>query len=233
MKKYILIMVLLLQCIILLAQNVKIKGVVKNATDNTIQFYDNSFNHITRSRNGTRYKAVLGKDGAFEISVPEKSINEWVIEVGQDFAILYLCVNNHLNLTIDFKNTAAKVIANGPNAAEVNFLNVLKQKTREKYGNEFYNRIAKLNPKDALALRKERAALELEELESYKKTHAISEKYYLWLKTLFKYQPYERTLVESLAPAMRQDSNYVALLLENGINVMIMQPKTLMNTMTL
>jgi thiol-disulfide isomerase/thioredoxin len=218
MKKYFLFVCLWLQGSLIFAQNVKIRGIVKNAADSTIQIYNNSFDHITRSRNGTRYKATIAKNGEFEVSVPEKSINQWALEVGGNVALLYLCVNHDLNLTVDFKNENAAVSASGPNAAEVNFLNTLSQKVKEKYGDDFYNRLAKLGPKESLALRKEKAAFELATLDEYIKTHPVSNKYYQWLKTLSKYEPYERTLVESLSPQMRQDSNMVALLTANGLD---------------
>lgn len=218
MKNHLLLAGLWLVAATAFAQNVKVKGVVKNSTDSVIAFRKNGFNAVTRARDGQRYKAKLNSKGEFEITLPEKAIQEWLIEQGDQFALLDLCTGHDLNLVIDFTQTMRnRVSATGPNAAEVNFLSYLDKKQNEKYG-DFYEKLKGLNPAEVLKLRKERAEFQLATLEDYHRQNKLGDDYYKWLKTLYKYEPYERTLVEQLSAEQRADPNYVALLTANGFN---------------
>ncbi len=218
MKNYFLLTGLWLVTATAFAQNVKVKGIVKNSTDSVIAFRKNGFNAITRARDGQRYKAKLNSRGEFEITLPEKAIQEWLVEQGDQFALLDLCTGHDLNLVIDFTQTMRnRVSATGPNAAEVNFLSYLDKKQNEKYG-DFYEKLKGLNPAEVLKLRKERAEFQLATLEDYRRQNKLGDDYYKWLKTLYKYEPYERTLVEQLSAEQRADPNYVALLTANGFN---------------
>lgn len=218
MKIYLLSIGLWLVATTAFAQNVKVKGVVVNSADSIVSFRKNGFNAITRARDGHRYKAKLNSKGEFEITLPEKAIQEWLIEQGSEFALLDLCAGHDLNLVIDFKQPIRnRVMATGPNAAEVNFLSHLDQKQNEKYG-DFYQKLRGLDPAEVLKLRKERAEFQLATLEDYHRQNKLGDDYFKWLKTLYKYEPYERTLVEQLGSEQRADPNYVALLTANGFS---------------
>lgn len=220
MKNYLLLLGLWLVAATAFAQNVKVKGVVKNSTDTVIAFRKNGFNAITRARDGQRYKAKLNSKGEFEITLPEKAIQEWLIEQGDKYTILDLCTGRNLNLVIDLtQDRDNRIVAIGPNAAEVNFSSYLNKKLNEKYGSSFYDKVGRLGPADALKMRKERAELQLAVLEDYYRQNQLGNDYYQWLKTLYKYEPYERTLVEHLGTnELRADPKYIALLTENGFN---------------
>lgn len=218
MKKTLLLFSLWLVTIVAFAQDVKVKGTVKNSTDSVIMFYKNGFGAITRASEGRRYKAKLNSKNEFEIILPEKGIREWVIEQGDEFAIVYLCAGHNLNLTIDLtQKLANRLVATGPNAAEANFFGYLEKKKEEKYGSSFYKTVQTLAPEDALKMRKERGAFQLAVLDDYHQQNKLGADYYRWLKTLYTYEPYERTLVESLGSnELRGDPKYVPLLTEKG-----------------
>lgn len=220
MKKYVLLILLLISEIVVSAQNVKITGVVKNSTDSIISFYRNGFDVITNELGGKRYNSKVANNGDFEVVLPEKSINEWVIRQGDSFALLYLCNGHHLNLNIDLKQDRnSRIIAKGINANEVNVISYLNIKETGKYGSSFYETARALNTEEALKLRKQRAEFLITALEEYHNRHGLSDEYYKWLKTFYKYEAYERTLVESKnSIELRMDSGFVKMLTENGVN---------------
>lgn len=218
MKKILPLFGLWLMAGIAFAQDVKVKGTVKNSTDSVVSFYKNSFDAVTRAREGKRYKAKLNNKGEFEIILPERGMREWVVEQGDGFGLLYLCSGHHLNLTIDLtQKLGDRVMATGPNAAEINFFSYLEKKKAEKYVTSFYKTVQALAPEDALKMRKERAAFQLALLDDYHQRNKLSPEYYQWLKTHYTYEPYERTLVENLmSNELRGDPKYVPLLTEKG-----------------
>ncbi|MET4081435.1 thiol-disulfide isomerase/thioredoxin [Pedobacter sp. UYP30] len=201
------------------AQNVKVTGVVKNGTDSIIEFSKMGQEIITRESFSKAYEAKLNNKGGFEIVLPNDAITGWILKFGDKHAFLDLQPGHDVNLTIDMTKDEYPIFAVGANSAEANFENYLIAQRDNLYKNDFYQRVNSSAPKDALKLRKEQAAFELTVLEDYKKSHPINNDYDKWLKTYFKYQPYERTLVESGEKwKLRSDSTMVAMLLENGIN---------------
>lgn len=220
MKKYVLLILLLISEVAVFAQNVNITGIVKNSTDSVIVFYKIRFDAITRKMDGTRHKAVLNKNGEFEISLPQQGISLWALRVGEKYrALLDFCDGNDLNLIIDIKNVEGQVVAMGANSPDINFQSYMEKQVEKNYSSEFYKKLNSLTLQEALKLRKEKSDFQLATLEAYNKDSKLSDKYYNWLKTFYKYEPYERTLFEHLRTnELRTDSNYISLLTENGLN---------------
>ena len=201
------------------AQSVRVTGVVKNGTDSIVEFSKMGQEIITREIYSKTYEAKLNEKGDFEITLPEVGITGWILRFGGKHAFLDLQPGHDVKLTIDLTKDKDPILAVGANSAEANFENYLIPQRDNRYRNDFYHRLNTLAPKDALKLRKQQATFELTTLEDYKKSHPINNDYDKWLKTYFKYRPYERTLVESGEKwKLRSDSTMVAMLLQNGIN---------------
>nr|WP_121271146.1 TlpA disulfide reductase family protein [Pedobacter schmidteae] len=202
------------------AQKVNVKGVVKNTSDSVVVFRVNEIDAITGEDDYKRYQVKLDHKGKFEISLPENSIREWIIEQGEDEVFLYICNGHNLNLVIDFTKDKNRLVASGKNASEVNFFNYLDEQSGEKYGWSFYQKLTHLSIDEALKARNRKALFQLKVLNDYRKAKGFSEQFYRKLKTLYKYEPYETTLVEQLGQdkGLKANVNFLLSLKRDGFN---------------
>jgi len=216
MKKYLLLVFILVHTLHLKAQNVKIRGLLKNSSDSIILFKRVDFDPITRLTDEKTYKAKVSADKKFSIILPETSIHRWMLEVGDNFFFFNLINSDEINLEVDLKSKI-QVLAIGKHADDFNYAAYAWKRLIEKYNlNEIQEKQTSLTLPEALDKRKEIASFESTVLDEYAKDHSISTNYYNWLKTYYTYYPHERISVEKIRDKI--DSASVKLITQQGLN---------------
>jgi len=190
---------------------------VKNVSDSVIVFKEpGGFTNNTRSWRDRRYKARIDKNNHFSIVLPEKELNTWLIETKKGYQFFDLVRGNNIEVIADFSRSAPLTAIN-ENADDFNYAVYAERNDRRDAA--YRNRIKKMRADSALLLRKQMAEKKMEQLAQYRKTHKMSDLYYKWLRSKYRYEPYERTLVENMD---RSDTLHqillTQLLFETGFN---------------
>jgi thiol-disulfide isomerase/thioredoxin len=198
---------------------VTIKGIVKHAKDSIIVFKEaDMFTNITRTIRDKRYKANIDKNNRFTITLPEQSINRWMIKTENGYQFFDLLKGADIELTADFSKPSP-LTAIGSYAADFNYLTyaLLKEKKMQRqFG--MHPGIKGKNIDSILLFRKQMAANKKSVLDKYKQTHNMSDAYYKWTQSRYTYEPYERTFVENIDKKDTISNTVLLHLLELGIN---------------
>lgn len=183
-----------------------IKGTVINARDSVIVFKEpGGFTNNTHNWRDRRFKARIDTNNRFSILLPEKEINTWLVETKKGYQFFDLVSGNNIELVADFSKTTPLTAIN-KNADDFNYTDYAVE--NDKSAPAYWKNVMKMPADSALQMRKQRATHRLQMLDQYKAVHKISNRYYQWLRSKYKYEPYERTIVENtndfdqLSPAM-------------------------------
>lgn len=210
-----LLIVALLICNMLPAQ-VTVKGTVKHAKDSVIVFIETGgFTNITRTWRDKRYKAHIDKNNRFSITLPEQDINRWLIKTEKGYQFFDLIKGRNIELVADFSRSNP-LTATGSNAGDFNYLTYAG--SRDKRNEVYWRGIKSKNMDSVLLVRKQIAAMDIAELDHYKQTHNMSEVYYQWIKSRYRYEPYERTYVENMDHKEAITDAMLSRLIEEGID---------------
>lgn len=195
---------------------VTIKGTVVNARDSVIIFKEpGGFANSTRSWRDKRYKARIDEHNHFSIVLPEKEINTWLIETKKGYQFFDLVSGSNIELVADFSKTVPLTAVN-KNADDFNYTAYAVE--NNKRNPDYWRNIMKMPADSALLIRKQRATHRLQMLDQYKATYKISTRYYQWLRSKYKYEPYERTIVENITDFEQIPAATVKQIIEQGFN---------------
>ncbi|HRN55984.1 MAG TPA: TlpA disulfide reductase family protein [Agriterribacter sp.] len=210
-----LLIVALLACNLLPAQ-VTIKGAVKHAEDSVIVFVETGgFTNITRTWRDKRYKAKIDKNKRFVITLPEEDINRWLIKTKKGYQFFDLVKGKDIEVVADFSR-ANPLTATGSNAGDFNYLTYAARK--DKRDKAYRNGIRSKNMDSVLLLKKQIAAMDIATLDHYKQTHNMSQVYYNWIRSRYRYEPYERICVENIDSTGAITDAMLSRLTEEGID---------------
>ena len=215
-SKAILTLVIFFYALQLFSQ-VTINGTVKNTKDTVLVFTRNIPDPILRDVS-KRYNARINRNGLFTITLPENNIGEWVITFGNDgFQLLNLIKGQNLKIHADFSRKFP-LKATGPSAADFNYLaswwELMLQKSY--YTSKYFKAIERLDFDSTLLMRKAEYDYATKLLEEYKRSNKLSDKYYKWLKSKYKYEPYIVTNAEGLGK--RDKDKYFDQITRIGLN---------------
>lgn len=214
MKGSLLIAALLI-CHILPAQ-VTIKGTVKHAKDSVIVFVETGgFTNITRRWRDRRYKAPIDKNNRFVITLPEQDIDRWLIKTEKGYQFFDLIKGKDIEVVADFSRRNP-LTAIGSNAADFNYLAYAY--SRDKRDKAYWKGIRSGSIDTVLSSRKRITAMDIAELDHYKQTYAMSEVYYQWIRSKYRYEPYERTYVENIDHKESLSDAVLSKLIAEGIS---------------
>lgn len=195
---------------------VTIKGRVTNTSDSVIVFKEpGGFTNSTRSWRDRRFKAHVNQNGQFSIVLPEKDINTWFIETQKGRQFFDLVSGKDIELVADLSKTVPLTAVN-KNADDFNYS--VYAAGRDQRNAAYWRTIKGLRADSALLMRKQAAAAQLQQLESYRKTHRMSSRYYQWLRSKYRYEPYERTLVENISNFDQEHPATVKQIIELGFD---------------
>lgn len=197
------------------AQTVKLQGVVKNPTDSIILFSRSSTPVLNFEKDDKTYTAKLDNKGRFNISLPESSINEWMLAQGDEEAYFYLRTGQEIFLTVDFEEEYF-VRAKGKFADEVNYLEY-EENQRYKNStpkNESFQQ-SQISIEEDLKSKKDVAILQQSILDKYRAKYKISDEFYKWLTAYYKYQPAKNVSIEKRES---MDDKLMNLLIGAGFN---------------
>ncbi len=194
MKKCLTIICLLFFVRPAVSQTFKLMGTVINSKESTITFmrYDGPI--IAGISSDKRYKVKLNDKGKFDIVLPVETISKWLLEIGNDrYDVFILIPNEDVNILVDAKENGLMMNtkAVGPHAANFNYFSYYLKKNREKYPSETY--IARTDTLDVpgyIKFQEEVSQYSLKMLDEYRKSFKLTNNYYQWLKTTYKYSPY-------------------------------------------
>ncbi|WP_018627700.1 TlpA family protein disulfide reductase [Niabella aurantiaca] len=214
MKRLCLIIILLIPAAAY--SQVTIKGTVINARDSVILFKEpGGFTNNTRSWRDRKYKARIDEHNRFSIVLPENEINTWLIETPKGYQFFDLISGNNIDVIADFSKTAPLTAIN-ENADDFNYTAYAAES--DPRDAVYWKAVSNKRADSALLLRKQKAAERTGLLDQYRETHKMSDLYYKWLRSKYRYEPYERTLVENVD---RSDTLHPALpkqLFEQGFD---------------
>ncbi len=198
---------------------VTIKGTVKNNGDSMLVFRKAGFHPITRERQDKRYKAPVDKHGKFRITLPEEGVGEWLLEFDDQFQFFVLVQGHDVEVKGDFSKPEP-LTAIGENAGDFNYRAYWEKEALPKFDhNKHYRNSLRSSKIDSVILARNTAAAYYQQvLDEYKSTHRMSERCYQWLKTKYRYEPYERTLVENTDRNHGVDSSVVSAIMACGTN---------------
>jgi len=215
LNKAILTLVIFFYALQLFSQ-VTINGTVKNIKDTVLVFTKNIPDPILRDVS-KRYKARI-RNGSFSISLPENNIGEWIITFGNDgFQFLNLIKGQNLKIEADFSRKFP-LKATGSSAADFNYLaswwELMLQKSY--YTSKYFKAIERLDFDSTLLKRKSEYDYAAKLLEEYKRSNKLSDKYYKWLKSKYKYEPYMVNNAEGLGK--QEKENFFDQIRRIGLN---------------
>jgi len=189
-----------------LFSQVTINGTVKHTKDTVLVFTKSIPDPILRDAS-KRYKARINRNDSFSITLPENNIGEWVVTFGNDgFQLLNLIKGQNLNIEADFSRKFP-LKATGPSAADFNYLAYWLELMLQKsyYTNEYSKAIKRLDFDSALLMKKSEYDYAAKLLEDYKRSNQLSDEYYKWLNSKYKYEPYMVTNIEGLGKQEKEN----------------------------
>lgn len=216
MKNYLIMICLLLFTWPTLAQPLKLTGTVINSKERSITFIKYDGSPVTGISSDKRYKSKLTETGKFEVVLPVEEISKWLVEVGSDrYDVFVLIPNENVNIVIDAKESGLMMstTAQGAHAANFNYFGYYLKKSREKTPVETYAaRTDTLDITGYLKFQEEISQYDLKMLDEYRKSYKLTDDYYQWLKTAYKYSPYNETMNRARAKRKIKDPDVFKLL---------------------
>jgi thiol-disulfide isomerase/thioredoxin len=198
---------------------VEIYGIAKHYKDTVFYLTETGgFHNFSRAWRDNRVQITIDKEGQFRATVPEYAIGTWYIRADKDHIQPFeLISGSKVQLIADFsKNYPLTAVGEG--ADDFNYSAFIKEQSDKYYEKVNYLDKIRLNNVDSvLACRIAFTNFKLQQLDSYRQTHHLSDEYYHWLRSSYVYEAYERTLVENL----KQDSLdevIVSKIMVNGID---------------
>lgn len=181
-----------------LTAQVSISGTAKNYTDPIFYISQaGGFDNFTRFWRDTRIKVKINSNHHFSVTIPENGIGSWMLEGKINNQVFDLISGESLTLEADFSKKYP-LHAVGKNADDFNYSNYTLEKIVSYYNVSYINKIRGRDIDSVLKYRKELAGFKTQLLNEYKSKHKISDRYYQWLVSDYRYEPYERTMVENL-----------------------------------
>ncbi len=191
-----------------LAQDVKLSGRITHPKAKYLTFVRVSTDLLSGKKD-TVYQVPLDSVGRFNTLLKVPRIESWMVEYGEEAAIIDLQPGNNLNLVFrefDYHNGYQ---ATGDRLNDLYFMGALEKSydLDQKYNVSYTERIA--NTKDLnenLQLRLDRSAAKISFLDAYNKKHPLTKAYYTWKKDEFTYEPYLGLIMENLNDPMFANS---------------------------
>jgi thiol-disulfide isomerase/thioredoxin len=175
------------------------------------------FHNFTRVWRDNRVAIKVASNGHFEAVIPERSIGTWYIKTSSGIQAFDLVSGQTLVLIADFAQPAP-LSAAGENADDFNYSSYSNTANKNYIAeNNFTVKTRIQNIDSVLLYRSMFAVHKLELLENYRSGKKLSDKYYNWLVSKYKYEPYERTLVENIKNRDSLDASTISKLIQRGI----------------
>ena len=203
---------------------VTISGRVKNTTDSVIVFKKTLPHPILREVDSKQFRAKIEGNGLFQIELPEENISEWVAEFGNNqWQLFDLAKGQRLKIEADFSEPLP-LKAIGKFADDFNYSSYwwVKMLTKYYHDSGYSQNLRTLSVDSILKLKIAEYKYAGQLLEEYRKSHILSDKYYQWLITKYRYIPYRLVSLDNTAKddkeifynhlsRVRFDDDYAAL----------------------
>lgn len=175
-----------------------ISGIAKNYADPVFYISQSGgFDNITRLWRDTRIKVSINSNHHFKVTIPENAIGSWILESKTGNQVFDLINGESINLEADFSKKYP-LHAVGKNADDFNYSSFTFEKIVSYYNEDFMNKIRGVDIDSVLKYRKKLSGFKTKLLNDYKIGHKISDRYYHWLISDYRFEPYVRTMVENL-----------------------------------
>jgi thiol-disulfide isomerase/thioredoxin len=182
------------------AAQVEISGTAKNYKDSVFYIMEHGgFDNFTKAWRDNRVKVTIDSTGHFRVTVPETAIGSWSIRVRKNYSQIFdLVKGENLELVADFSKRDP-LTAIGKNEADFNYSLFFNKQTSDYYEKDNYlQKIRLKNIDSVLAYRKTIMDFKMNLLAEYVPAHSMSTVYRNWLTAKYKYEPYERTIIENI-----------------------------------
>lgn len=198
MKKIYLFGLLLLGSSSLSAQ-VMLSGMARHYTDSVFFISEQGgFHPVTQQWRDQRVKVTIGPNGHFAAMIPERAIGSWMIQTPKDYQFFDLVGGQSLEVEADFSR-ADQIHVVGDNAGDFHFSAWLNQALKTIAAEQLAVIRRKPGLDSVLEARLELARIKTDLTRQYQVASPLSDTYAAWLQSQFRYEPYERTLVENIS----------------------------------
>jgi thiol-disulfide isomerase/thioredoxin len=180
-----------------ISAQVVISGTVKNYDDTVFYIKQTGVDNFTGQLRDNQVMVRLENDGYFKTTVPEKAINPWYFKTKTGIQLFDLIQGESLRVTIDFAQKTP-IAAFGKYAADLNY-SAFQAQAITKYPEQENIAVMRRtsNIDSALHFRIRLRTYLLSQLSRYKDSSGMTDRYYKWLCSKYKYEPYDRTLAEN------------------------------------
>ena len=200
MKKSLLSFLFLIFVYTGLAQDINIQGCVEHPTTSYLTFIRTG-NDLLTNRKDTVFKVPITSDGQFNISLKASGIETWVVEHGDDAALIDLQPGGNLKITFSEFSYYDGYSVDGDRLHDVYFMSALEKSKlfTETFNGDYVDKITRTKDlKENLRLRIERSKAKISFLDHYRNEHPMTQNYYKWKKNEFLYEPYVRLINDNL-----------------------------------
>jgi thiol-disulfide isomerase/thioredoxin len=201
MKRSLLSLLLLVFVYTGLAQDINIQGRVQHPTTNYLTFIKTG-NDLFTNKKDTVFKVPIRSDGQFHISLKASGIETWMVEHGDNAALIDLQPGNNLKITFNKFSYHDGYSVEGDRLHDIHFMTALEKSAlyTKPYNRDYVDKITRTaDIKENLRLRIQRSKAKIMFLDQYQKKHPITGDYYTWRKNEFMYEPYVRLINENLS----------------------------------
>lgn len=181
-------------------QSISIQGRVKNPTTNYLTFIKAGSNLIT-SKKDTIVQTPLDSNGYFKVVLKSLYIDTWMVEHGDEAALIDLQPGNDLEIVLDKLNYYNGYSVQGDRLNDAGFMSALERDPLylTRYNGDYVDKVRNtINLKDNLALRVQRSIAKIRFLDDYHRKWPMTSAYYKWKKTEFIYEPYLSLIYDNL-----------------------------------
>lgn len=198
MKKLFLFALLLLAGATISAQ-VVISGTARNYSDSVFYISEQGgFHPVTQQWRDQRVQVRIDSQGHFSSVIPERGIGSWMIQTAKGHQFFDLVSGQSLSVEADFSRPDPLQVM-GENAGDFHFVAWLNKTVKEAAAEPLAVIRRKPGLDSVLAARLALAGIKEELLQQYDSLYHLSDPYAAWLRSQFRYEPYERTLVENIS----------------------------------
>jgi thiol-disulfide isomerase/thioredoxin len=183
-----------------LGQSITIQGRVEHPTTTYLNFIKSGSNLIT-SKKDTVIKVPLDATGKFKVILNSPNIDTWMVEHGDDAALIDLQPGNDLEIVLGKLRYYNGYSVQGDRLNDVNFMPSLERDSLfvNVFNGDYVDKIKRsITLKENLDLRIQRSKAKIMFLEDYRKNHPMTSAYYNWKKTEFTYEPYINLIYDNL-----------------------------------
>jgi len=183
-----------------LCQSITLQGRVEHPTTNYLNFVKSGSNLIT-SKKDTVIKVPLDAAGEFNVIINSLNIDTWMVEHGDDAALIDLQPGNSLKIVLGNLDYYNGYSVQGDRLNDVNFMPSLERDPMfvNVFNGDYVDKIKRsITLKENLDLRIERSKAKIMFLEDYHKKYPMTSVYYQWKKNEFTYEPYINLIYDNL-----------------------------------